>query len=79
MVSDVADTVLENLSNCFGILKKMQDDHPPITGYSTPKKLSGGPGCSKFDISIEQLEHLLQAGLDCSSVWGFHSVLFDGA
>lgn len=60
--------MLEHLSHCFYILQNLQDDpQTQAIGY-TPQKITGGIGRPKFDVSVEQLEHLLHIGLNCSSI-----------
>ena len=68
---DVPDSVLENLSRCFHLLSDLQDQSTQFndtTGYTPPQVTSGEVGCPKFDISVEQLESLLDTGLSCSSI-----------
>ena len=64
--ANVADSVLEDLSCCLGVLTSIQEDSI-TTGY-TPQSIMAGKGRPKFDISSEQLEHLLHIGLSCPSI-----------
>ena len=67
VVSSAPDAMLENLCHCFQLLQDIQEDPQTNRGY-TPRIFSGGVGRPRFDITIEQLEHLLHIGLSCSSI-----------
>ena len=78
-VTNIEDTVLENLSHCLCLLQEIQNDIS-VTDFSgrTSQLLCGGLGRPKLDVSVEQLEHLLNIGLNCPSIASCHSEQFVG-
>ena len=68
-VTNIEDAVLKNLSHCLCLLQENQNDIS-VTDFSgcTSQLLCGGLGLPKLDVSVEQLEHLLNIGLNCPSI-----------
>ena len=62
-VTNIEDAVLKILSHCLCLLQEIQNDIS-VTDFSghTSQLLCGRP---KLDVSVEQLEHLLNIGLNC--------------
>ena len=67
LASNVDTSVLERLSRCFTLLNSIQECSLPGTGYF-PQTITSGRGRPKFDITCEQLEHLLEIGLNCPTI-----------
>ena len=49
------------------LLNNIQEHSHQETGY-TPQTITSGRGHPKFDTACEQLEHLLELGLNCHTI-----------
>ena len=49
------------------LLNNIQEHSHQETGY-TPQTITSGRGRPKFDTACEQLEHLLELGLNCHTI-----------
>ena len=68
LASNIDTSILVNLSQCLTLLNNIQEhSHQETSGY-TPQTITSGRGRPKFDIPCEQLEHLLELGLNCHTI-----------
>lgn len=59
-------TALEKLGRCFYLMSTLQDEI--VLADPFLDVVSSGPGRPKYNISCEQLEHLLGIGLTCPAI-----------